>query len=1580
MPFVQRVVVPKQLSRTTLWTDDGKPKVEDGELEAVTNNTLSNALRQLASLLMVADDIFKDLGSQLQEINRRSEALKLRLNLVDKKVEQYDPKKVPVPESDICTFALRKNHFSSQQNFSGNLFCADSRPAALKALYSSAAKTPVTTMRQLDRWRRDGHRSSRFFMCTPVLGQRRKRIKCNVDIEIETRVPAAVEELRRWTSTEALGDITVTPDCPNRIPANVTQCGEDLTDGTVVSDDEAIDHKLPSPEEQVQVVALKFPSEIVPVDVSGKAFDRMSVQRRSLMNGEVAMREGDGDRKRTKSRRPRSKRRNTLAGTDQKEIENAVCAGETKASTSAQETTIPPIKSSGRSKSSDILRSGSKKESPETKKSHFNTLKQWSKNRYDKIMNRSNEDKNKDKDIDEFNLYETVTMKRRRNIDKKTSHQRSASASSSEKSSVNLPINSGISSVMNIAVRLRESSLQRRERRKGRNKDEPHSSSGNWSASSESGRNSAGSEITTSTAQPKSSTSEATSNNSLNVPVPSSICSRRRFVNASASSSVTSEGTLTPDIIQDLHEDGETSSVYSCDTEGYYTSFHMDSGLKTLKEEDLPATPLHSSNTLDTPSTSAENEYELFGKGSTSTTTSSAGTVCTTLKASESSRSLALGPAVPERKSSLSNRSPGGSLERDESSEKTGTVKRSPATMKASEDKRSDGGVSPDSGHNTSSSPIESTSSPNGVRSGSEFEFSESSDMEGPERIERIRVKTTINSSRIPSMCVITPSPSDDESSQSSSSSNKNVYKNKIRGTDKYINVDQKTGYATLESIQKACTDINQNTASIKSNSVRAPSPSGGTVIIREEVPNPKNNQPIFKTSLLPFNSMLDKIKTNLTNLKNRKEDKSPNRNCADGLDDLGEYVTIADVRNNNKVGCKDVEQVNDMVNKNLKTVLSGKIRETEYISLNELPCNETSINNPLLVPTNDSLERKKRQGARVKLDAEGKVVYSSDSLKRKKGSQSTFEPGPCVKNTSPKPSPLPAHRILKAVRSVNQSERGVPDGSVQSGKVIIKASSDSAPEVVRMPPTTIVGPNRTRSPKPTGRGAYVHVQDAGKPHDKERVPPSPERLTYQSVPEFGHSVDMSGYPGVIYDRSPTQFYQDQYYLGRGTQYQTLPAKKTQLFLHDVLPERSVTPDITRGLNRNPVAENPRLRSFHSDNKYMGKSSSDDSLLDQQLGIPVAMPHLHNLSYVKASHNPIYPSGHGTPNHRTYVDEGQGKEEVEYSFKISPIDPRNAAGFQSSTPSQIQPSKAVVNLDTKLMSPKKSTMSNEELYAVIHKSKKKMNIKTDEENHSTPVLKTENTAHIEKVKTPESGYLGDKIRTRLSWSPNSQNEEDSPMDPRRSNDSRSRLSWACNDRKKTPQTSRLDFKKLLLQKSSNILSTTKKPSAVEQLKLSKQQIQQKPIVPTPEMNILELSGSPRSLVNRRFQNPPGSPKNAADKLKPPKLMSPRSQWRFASPRSDVLSSTILEDCREDEMNSSGEKRPSPVRLEAKFEEKTQSTNSKTEQRQRYVPIAQRFQARRAEFYRSGLSSNKDENKQGQNDKSPSSVPALETSF
>lgn len=680
-----------------------------------------------------------------------------------------------------------------------------------------------------------------------------------------------------------------------------------------------------------------------------------------------------------------------------------------------------------RSKSSDVLKKDSSGESTKTigRLSHFSTLKQWGKNRF-KFMNRSNEDKKengiKEKftDIDFINVFETGKNKNSLFLDndRNLSHERKPSYSSSEKSltivtqaSQNLPASIN-------PVKLRESSLNRR-----RYKDEPNSSSGNWSASSESGRTSIGSEFTV---QPKSSASSNSLNHThhLSSGPPSSIISRRRFFNTSASSSITSEGTVTPDLqIQETYDDGETSSVYSCDTEGYYTSFHVDSGLKTLKEEE-PVTPLHTSSALSSNNSfgstsnqtivSAENEYELFGKGSTSTTTSSAGTICTTLMASGSDRNLVSGPAVPERKSSLSKFDRSSSttsstsscnLERSYSTstmgsslERTGTIKRNGVLIQKDikaivHVKRIE---SPDSGHNTSSSPVNSNSSPIlDIKKFAEFDYSESSDLEGVDRLERIRVKTTINSSRIPSMCVITPSNSDDE--------------------NQIVKIKEPT-YSQPIDFKK---DVNN----------------------------------FRKATLLPLNSMFGRLKTVLPTLK-----KSPTKDCSiePVYSTAGEYVTISDTR-------KQQISSNELIKRNLAAVLSGNLdEETEYVSLNELPCNEN--NEKINTNLGENEEGLSRRGARVTLDAKGKVVYSSDSLKRRKGAHTTFTPGPFVKQDK---STGISDRKLISVRPVT------------SQKPINKSIMDNS-DIDKMRANKFTSLNSS-SYITSGvlKGAYVNVQDS---------------------------------------------------------------------------------------------------------------------------------------------------------------------------------------------------------------------------------------------------------------------------------------------------------------------------------------------------------------------------------------------------------------------------------------------------------------------------------------------------------------------
>jgi hypothetical protein len=90
---------------------------------------------------------------------------------------------------------------------------------------------------------------------------------------------------------------------------------------------------------QGQVVILvflfRYPAEIVRVDITGKRFDRMSAARKSLLHvhgktvdaSDPSQSPVDGEatvKRRSRSKKPRGKRRNTIAGTDQKEIEEAI--------------------------------------------------------------------------------------------------------------------------------------------------------------------------------------------------------------------------------------------------------------------------------------------------------------------------------------------------------------------------------------------------------------------------------------------------------------------------------------------------------------------------------------------------------------------------------------------------------------------------------------------------------------------------------------------------------------------------------------------------------------------------------------------------------------------------------------------------------------------------------------------------------------------------------------------------------------------------------------------------------------------------------------------------------------------------------------------------------------------------------------------------------------------------------------------------------------------------------------------------------------------------------------------------------
>lgn len=331
-----------------------------------------------------------------------------------------------------------------------------------------------------------------------------------------------------------------------------------------------------------------------------------------------------------------------------------------------------------------------------------------------------------------------------------------------------------------------------------------------------------------------------------------------------------------------------------------------------------------------------------------------------------------------------------------------------------------------DSGRETSSSPTEPTSPRQPSLPSPEMEFSES-DLEA-DRQEILRVKTTINSSRIPSMCVITPPQSDDESvrsgtlsreSSGSQSDNQGQQPPPQGLMGSLINQGQSHGVtAKMLSFQ------NSGAKSGGARSVGAN--SGGKSAVDGNVGEKKDSGgkvPVVSHGYTPTLTVIPRgkdgdINAHLKGIMHTAAVSAPARPDPDQPVLIRPSLVKQAEREKRLSLESDDSQSSDLhrqTSKEEKTKLQtekGQVQSSELVSYKELPPPTTTAAHPfsavpssvkqnvVITPTN-SLERRKanptKGGARVTLNSDGKVVYSSDSLPRRKG-HTSFEPGPYIK------------------------------------------------------------------------------------------------------------------------------------------------------------------------------------------------------------------------------------------------------------------------------------------------------------------------------------------------------------------------------------------------------------------------------------------------------------------------------------------------------------------------------------------------------------------------------------------------------
>ncbi|XP_053344867.1 NHS-like protein 1 isoform X3 [Clarias gariepinus] len=180
-------------------------------------------------------------------------------------------------------------HYAAPWHQQENVFLPSSRPACVEELHRQAKVNLKTALRDCDKLRKDGFRSSQYYSQGPTFsGSGQSRIS---QMEDEDDIDDIDD---KSNASSADGDKSSSAMRAN----GAVKAVRDEVDGQ-----ESRFKPLPTPEEKMRQQAQAIMTDIVPINVTGMTFDRQASVRRSLINTD------------TLTRRPKKvKRRTTISG------------------------------------------------------------------------------------------------------------------------------------------------------------------------------------------------------------------------------------------------------------------------------------------------------------------------------------------------------------------------------------------------------------------------------------------------------------------------------------------------------------------------------------------------------------------------------------------------------------------------------------------------------------------------------------------------------------------------------------------------------------------------------------------------------------------------------------------------------------------------------------------------------------------------------------------------------------------------------------------------------------------------------------------------------------------------------------------------------------------------------------------------------------------------------------------------------------------------------------------------------------------------------------------------------------------
>ncbi|XP_062478781.1 NHS-like protein 1 isoform X2 [Pezoporus occidentalis] len=260
-----------------------------GALEQVSSYALVSLLMQLSDLSRCAGDIFGGILSEADSLCHRNARLQRRLGALEALLARLDHRKVKIPVSNLDEESRWTVHYTAPWHQQENVFLPSSRPPCVEDLHRQAKLNLKSVLRECDKLRRDGYRSSQYYSQGPTFSSSSSAICGSYQDdyeEIEQKCPVSSPEEEKLIT----------------IKRPKTPVSDDLSDiNTQTNWTKSL--PLPTPEEKMRQQAQAVQTDVVPINVTGENFDRQASIRRSLIYTDTVV------------RRPKKvKRRKTITG------------------------------------------------------------------------------------------------------------------------------------------------------------------------------------------------------------------------------------------------------------------------------------------------------------------------------------------------------------------------------------------------------------------------------------------------------------------------------------------------------------------------------------------------------------------------------------------------------------------------------------------------------------------------------------------------------------------------------------------------------------------------------------------------------------------------------------------------------------------------------------------------------------------------------------------------------------------------------------------------------------------------------------------------------------------------------------------------------------------------------------------------------------------------------------------------------------------------------------------------------------------------------------------------------------------